>query len=95
MPDHSRPPSGWKGLVETGTGAPLEIHPWETVVFENAGLYIYHNDKYETTTFLPVFTVRMVRWHDAAREKDGSNVGGEVMVGRRQHPSTNIREIGQ
>lgn len=85
-------PNGWKGVIETGAGT-QEIHPWECVEFENAGIYIYHNDKYETTTFLPVFTVRMVRWHLAAKEKDGSNVEGREMM-RKKYPST-MKELGE
>lgn len=72
-------PNGWKGVIEHG-GGNLEIHPYEGIVFENSGIYVHHNDKYETTTFLPIFTVRMVRWHDAAKEKEGRNVSAEGLL---------------
>lgn len=79
-----REPNGWKGIIAHGDGQ-MEIHPWECIEFENAGIYVYHNDKYETTTFLPIFTVREVRWHDAAKEKEGKNIGAKEMIGTREY----------
>lgn len=74
-----RKPNNWKGVIAHGDG-PMEIHPWESIEFENAGIYVYHNDLYDTTTFLPIFTVRQVRWHDADMEKQGPNKGGEELA---------------
>lgn len=85
-------PNGWKGVIAHGDGN-LEIHPWEAIKFENAGIYVYHNDKYETTTFLPIFTVRSVRWHDAEKEANGPNVEGREIMDYHQKVQR-LRAIG-
>lgn len=77
-----REPNGWKGVIEHGAGT-SEIHPWEAIVFENSGVYIYHNDKYDTVSFLPIFTIREVRWHDASKEEEGRNVGGKEWLSQK------------
>lgn len=75
---NSRTPNGWKGVIEHGGGTQA-IHPEEHIEFENAGIYVYHNDKYDTCTFLPIFTVRMVRWHSKEAEKAGPNVSAKEL----------------
>lgn len=101
--DTVKEPNGWSGVIEHG-GGNMTIHPYEGIVFENSGIYVHHNDKYETTTFLPIFTVRMVRWHDAAKEKQGGNVSAEDLLRaggtdeyhrRMQALRTEQRQIGQ
>lgn len=89
-----RQANGWKGVIENGAGT-MQIHPWETIEFENAGIYVYHNDKYDTTTFLPIFTVREVRWHNAEKEREGGNVSGKDFYHRRmQELQRERKELG-
>ena len=63
--------TGMKGVIEPGTGASLSVHPWESLEFQQEGVYVHHHDAYETITFYPMFTLRAVRLHDAEKERMG------------------------
>lgn len=64
---------GKTGVIEHG-GGNLAIHPNEAISFQDGMVVVEHGDLYQTQTLLPIFTVRMIRWHDKEMErKHGHN----------------------
>jgi hypothetical protein len=76
---------GLTGVIEMASGN-LDIKPWEDIDVEPHGCTIHHNDLYDTKTFIPVFTIKMIRWHEKSKEKAGQNVSGEELARRTSSP---------
>lgn len=60
--------TGKTGVIEHGSGN-LTIQAHEIVTFEGAVVRVQHRDLYESETLLPIFTIRMIRWHDMDKQR--------------------------
>ena len=69
-----------RGVIQMGGGA-IEIHPHETVVVNDQWVTVYHHDKYETRTDIPLTAIEFMRTHDADKEKLGPNVAHADIAG--------------
>lgn len=79
--------TGMTGVIEMGSGN-YTILPSDVITFESAMVRVQHMDLYRTESLYPLFTVRMIRWHDKDMErKYGRNKSADDLARQRGLPS--------